>query len=97
MCVNDVQMKINERTNECMNACMYGERAVLAVGWRAEGLGLYGDWVTTITTITTGWYDDDDDGGGNDGVYYVFVHVDAVPEKEGCGLYVGVIVPFLAN
>jgi hypothetical protein len=35
-----------------MYECMYGERAVLAVGWRAEGLGLYGDWATTITTIT---------------------------------------------
>ena len=35
--------------NECMNECMYGERAVLAVGWRAEGLGLYWDWATTIT------------------------------------------------
>ena len=32
---------------------MYGERAVLAVGWRAEGLGLYGDWATTITTTIT--------------------------------------------
>jgi hypothetical protein len=31
---------------------MYGERAVLAVGWRAEGLGLYGDWATTITITT---------------------------------------------
>ena len=31
---------------------MYGERAVLAVGWRAESLGLYGDWATTITTAT---------------------------------------------
>ena len=36
-----------------MNECMYGERAVLAVGWRAEGLGLYGDWATTITTAIT--------------------------------------------
>ena len=32
---------------------MYGERAVLAVGWRAEGLGLYGDWATTITITIT--------------------------------------------
>ena len=37
---------MNERKYECM----YGERAVLAVGWRAEGLGLYGDWATTIIT-----------------------------------------------
>jgi len=39
--------------NECMNVCMYGERAVLAVGWRAEGLGLYGDLATTITITIT--------------------------------------------
>jgi hypothetical protein len=32
---------------------MYGERAVLAVGWRAEGLEMYGDWATTITITMT--------------------------------------------